>query len=187
MPAFHPIIFDKIDGVLIRDKSLKCKGAAGPSGLDAYDWRRLCTGFHRSSCDLCNSLAAVARWMSTEFVDPSGIVALGTCCLIPLDKKPGVRPIGVCEMVRRIMCKAILSVIQDDITMVAGPIQLCAGQNAGCEALLFTLCMPYLMIQALRLFFFECLQQPKPPWSCGSEKHICQLPCHFPNTCKYRI
>ena len=30
--------------------------------------------------------------------------------------------------------KAIITTIRDDIQEVAGPIQLCAGQEAGCEA-----------------------------------------------------
>ena len=56
------------------------------------------------------------------------------CRLIALDKNPGVRPIGVCEVVRRIVAKAILSIIREDIKLVAGPLQLCAGQVAGVEA-----------------------------------------------------
>ncbi len=39
----HPVIFDSIDSALMRSTSLKTRGAAGPSGLDAYAWRRLCT------------------------------------------------------------------------------------------------------------------------------------------------
>ena len=55
------------------------------------------------------------------------------CRLIPF-KDPGVRPFGVCEVVRRIIGKAILVVTKQDVLDVAGPFQLCAGQNAGCEA-----------------------------------------------------
>ena len=35
---------------------------------------------------------------------------------------------------RRIIGKAIISVIRPDIINSAGSLQLCAGQNAGCEA-----------------------------------------------------
>ena len=66
--------------------ALKCSGAAGPSGLDASDWRRLCTGFQNKPLDLCNSLASVARRISTEFIDPSGITPLAVCRLINLTK-----------------------------------------------------------------------------------------------------
>ena len=56
------------------------------------------------------------------------------CRLIPLDKNPGVRPIGVGEFLRRIIGKAILSVIKPEILSSAGNLQLCAGQAGGCEA-----------------------------------------------------
>ena len=49
-------------------------------------------------------------------------------------KCPGVRPIGVAEVVRRIIGKTILSVIGSDIKQASGSIQLCAGQEAGSEA-----------------------------------------------------
>jgi hypothetical protein len=42
------------------------------------------------------------------------------CRLIPLDKNPGVRPIRVGEVLRRIVGKAILSVIKPEIVSSAG-------------------------------------------------------------------
>ena len=66
-------------------------GAAGPSGLDAAAWKRLCTSFKSASTELCDTLAAVARRLSTCFVDPSGLSAFVACRLIALDKCPGVR------------------------------------------------------------------------------------------------
>ena len=49
----HPIIFDSIDGNAIRSAALNIHGSSGPSGLDAYAWRRLCTSFKGASIDLC--------------------------------------------------------------------------------------------------------------------------------------
>ena len=57
----HPVIFDEINGQMIRDTILRMDGAAGPSGLDAASWKRLCTSFKAASTDLCESLAATAR------------------------------------------------------------------------------------------------------------------------------
>ena len=133
-PPVHAILFDQLDGVVIRNMALKGKGAAGPSGLNAADWRRLCTKFQGPSRDLCNLLALLARRISTEFVDPIGFTGLVSCHLIPLDKKPGVRPNGICETVRRIIGKAILSIAKSDILNAAGPLQLCAGQLSGVES-----------------------------------------------------
>ena len=67
-------------------------------------------------------------------MDPDGIDGLVACRLIALDKCPGVCPIGIGEVVRRIIAKAVLSIVKLDILEAAGPLQLCAGQDARCEA-----------------------------------------------------
>ena len=51
--------------------------------------------------------------------------------LIPLDKNPGIRPIGIGEVPRRIIAKSVLRVIRDDVQEAAGPLQTCAGYEAG--------------------------------------------------------
>ena len=56
------------------------------------------------------------------------------CRLVSLDKNPGVRPIGIGEVPRRIIAKTVLIVVQDDVQEAAGPLQTCAGHQAGCEA-----------------------------------------------------
>ena len=132
--AFHPVIFDVLDGSAICFAALRTRGAAGPSGLDAHGWRRLCTSFQRASNDLCEGLVSFARRLCTSFVDPGGISGLVAGRLIAPDKNPGVRPIGVGEVVRRIVSRAILSVVKLDILEAAGYSQLCAGQDAGNEA-----------------------------------------------------
>ena len=133
-PQVHSVIFDRIDASSIRSAALKTKGAAGPSGLNAHCWRRLCTSFKSASHELCHSLALLARRLCTTFVDPKGLSALMACRLIALDKCPGIRPIGICETPRRIISKAILYNTQTDLQDAAGPLQLCAGQIAGIEA-----------------------------------------------------
>ena len=104
---FHPVLYERLTGDQIRSAALRTEGAAGPSGLDASQWRRLCTAFKKSSAILCNAVAAFARRLATQYVDPAGLSAFVACRLVSLDKNPGVRPIGVCETVRRIIGKAI--------------------------------------------------------------------------------
>ena len=133
-PAVHPIVFEAIDATTIKTAALRTDGAAGPSGIDARGWRRLCASFHSASIDLCHSLALLARRLCTEHVSPDGLAALLGCRLIALDKNPGVRPIGIGEIPRRIVAKAVLSVIGGDIQEAAGSIQLCSGQTSGIEA-----------------------------------------------------
>ena len=128
--AYH-VLFDRLTGDLIRSCALRTEGSSGPSAVDASGWRRLCTAFHAASTSLCDSVAATARRLCTSYVDPSCLRAFTACRLIPLDKNPGVRPIGVCETVRRIIGKAIMSIVSQDVRLAAGPLQVCAGQPAG--------------------------------------------------------
>ena len=131
---FHPVLFGQVNGDMIRSAALQVNGSAGPSGVDAVGWRRMCTAFQDASKDLCDALAAVARCISTTFVDPAGLAAFIACRLIPLDKQPCVRPIGISETMRRIVSKVILRVTKAAIQSAVGSLQLCAGQDAGCEA-----------------------------------------------------
>ena len=130
----HPVIFERIDADSIRRAVLRTFGAGGPSRMDAYAWRRLCTSFGKASNDLCHSLALVAKRVCSSHVHPEGLKPLLACRLIALDKNPGVRPIGICEVPRRIIAKATLSVIRCDVMEAVGPLQLCGGQIAGIEA-----------------------------------------------------
>ena len=109
-------------------------GTAGPSGLDAASWKRLCSCYNSSSGDLCLAIASMARKLCSQYVDPKSISAFVACRLIALDKQLGVRPIAIGETIHRIVSKAIAEVLRDNIQDAAGSLQLCAGQLSGCEA-----------------------------------------------------
>ena len=141
----NPIIYSNLDAECILQAALHTQGAAGLSGLDAYAWRRLCSSFKSASHDLCHALAAVGRRICSSNVHPDDLSAFVACRLIPLNKCPGVRPIGVGEVPRRIIAKAVLNLFHLDILDAAGPLQVCAGQEGGCEA----------AVHAMRQFFAE--------------------------------
>ena len=67
-------------------------------------------------------------------MDPSCLSAYTASRLIPLDKSPGVHPIGVGEVCRRIVGKVIMKYAKTDLRQAVGPLQLCAGFESGCEA-----------------------------------------------------
>lgn len=120
-PTVHPVIFDSIDKSVVRSAALKTSGAAGPSGLDAYCWRRLCTCYGSASSDLCQALANVAKRLCTTYIAP--FVA---CRLIALNKNPGI---GIGDMARRIIAK---SVIRDDIQDALAPYSCVLARSRSC-------------------------------------------------------
>ena len=54
-------------------------------------------------------------------------------CLIPLDKQPGVRPIGIGEVPRCIIAKVVLHLVDLDICQACGALQVCDGYESGCD------------------------------------------------------
>ena len=135
-------MLENINESRIANAALRTRGSSGPSGLNADGWRRILVSknFRTAGHSLRSSLTSFTRKISTT--ETEVIVSIGTtytnieaytaCRLIPLDKNPGVRPIGVGEVLRRIIGKAILSVIKPEILSSAGNLQLCAGQAGGC-------------------------------------------------------
>ena len=68
-------------------------------------------------------------------MNPEHLDAFTACRLIPLNKLPtGVRPIGVGEVLHRIIGKAITRVINNDLVNATAPIQICTGVPGGVEA-----------------------------------------------------
>ena len=67
-------------------------------------------------------------------MDPTSIAPLTACCLIALDKHPGVRPIGIGDTACRIIAKAVLTIVGQDLQDASGCQQLCGRQMSGIEA-----------------------------------------------------
>jgi hypothetical protein len=127
-PSLHPIFYSKLDGELVKKCTLRMKGAAGVSQQEDALWHKMVTGYKGSSATLCNAVAIIARRLATEHVDPNGLQALLANRGIAIDKCPGLRPVGVGEIARRVIGKAIMSVTGEKVQEAAGALQLCAGQ-----------------------------------------------------------
>ena len=85
-PEIHPVFFERLTSQSVRNAALRTQGSAGPSGVDAAGWKRICTAFHKQSSDLCAAITAVGRRISTQYVDPKPLHAFQACRLIPLNK-----------------------------------------------------------------------------------------------------
>ena len=134
LPRVNNIRYEEITAALLQKIARQCRGSAGPSGLNAEFWRRICSSYKGASSSMCQALSNFARLLATQLLEPSALVPFLSCRLIALDKRPGVRPIGVCEVIRRITSKAILKVVGHDVEEACGYLQKCSGSPAGLEA-----------------------------------------------------
>jgi hypothetical protein len=69
----NPFLLDGLNGDTIKQTT---NGAVGPSGLDAFALRRLCSLFTSASHSLCSALVAVGRRIATSLVNPQGLEVL---------------------------------------------------------------------------------------------------------------
>ena len=130
---YHPAVFDKISARLVRKHAMKTHGSAGPSGLDADDWRRLLSAFGQTSTNLCKLVAKFAKRLATSTIPPDDLITYNGCRLVALDKCAGVRTIDIGEVMRRITGRIIVDCIRQDLTSLGGTMQLCLGQKCGIE------------------------------------------------------
>ena len=125
-----------IDERKILDTAESLQGAAGPSGVDAKQCIRILWSkqFKNEGKDLRDQIAAFANTLATENLDPSCLQAYVANRLIPFDKSPGIRPVGIGEILRRLVGKLLVGELKQDLKEAAGPVQVCAGHEAGAEA-----------------------------------------------------
>ena len=108
---------------MVPNAALRTKGSGGPSGVDANGfWQILASKlFKKSETDLCAAIATMTRRLCTEFIDPLGIEAILANRLIPLDKgENAVWPIGVREVIQRIMGRCVMHVTKSDVIDASG-------------------------------------------------------------------
>ena len=99
----------------------------------------LSSKYRKEEKDLREEITRIAKHLAGTIVDPKSIEAFLSCRLIPLNKNPGVRPIGIGEVLRRIVGKVIGWVLKEDIQEAAGPLQSAAGLKGGAEAALHSM------------------------------------------------
>ena len=132
----HPLAYDDMDESVIMKASMLANSGSRPSGLDADGWRRIVASrAFRIALDLRKTFPQLTKKLCVEELESaSSLESFVACRLILLDKKPGLRPIGVGEVLRRIAGKTVMMLFKNDIAHATGPLQLSAGQDAGVEA-----------------------------------------------------
>ena len=133
-----PSVFDMINEEIIYNATTTTKGSAGPSGMNSELYRRiLCSKNFKLKTEgkiLREEFAVLTRNLLKTSYHPSLLEAFTSCRLLKLNKNPGIRPIGVGEVLRRIVGKTIAGFLKEEIKEAAGPLQVCAGHSAGAEA-----------------------------------------------------
>ena len=117
---------------------------------------------------LREEIADFARKIASTYYDPALLDAYTSCRLIPLAKNPGIRPIGVSEVLRRIVGKAVSRSVRQQVKEAARPLQTCAGHGAGAGAAVHAMQEIFkeegtdgiLLIDASNAF--NCLQKGSP-------------------------
>jgi hypothetical protein len=135
-PKLHPAIFDSITIKVMRKAGLETQGAAGVSAADAKMYQRMMTCYKGASTEFLEAFVNKTKKICTQYIDPSLLEAYNNNRLVPLDKNPGVRPVGIGEVERRIIGKAVLSVLTKEVVEAAGVDQMCTGQPAACETVI---------------------------------------------------
>ena len=94
--------------------------------MDAEGWRRILApnSFGVSSSDLRKTFANIVQKLCTDLVKTHTMEGLLSGRSIPLDKDPGDRPTGVGEVLRRIACKVIVSVLRENVIKCVGMLQV---------------------------------------------------------------
>ena len=139
-PVIHPITFDDVNEELVRKVAIRTKGGSSPSGLDAYELRKMLTLTVFGSCtsDLCKAIADFIKHICINEIEfQNNTTSLETFIAsrpVPLDKNPGLRPIGVGEVLQRITGKVVMSMVKDNVTKEVEILQLCGGKDARCKA-----------------------------------------------------
>ena len=81
----------------------------------------------------------VKRLCIKEIRNAESLESFIASILIPLDKHPGSRLIGVGEVLRRTAGKALIILLRKDVFQAAGLLQLCGYQFAGSEATIYAM------------------------------------------------
>ena len=135
------VIYESIDADLIQKVAKDLDGAGGPTKISAHIFKHMvCSRFHSSESDkLAQTVADLTKKLCTEDIPSSYLKEFLAGRLIPLDKEPGsivpaIRPIGIGEVIRRVVAKAVTRILKVDIQMAAGSLQTCSGTESGIEA-----------------------------------------------------
>ena len=111
----------------------RISGAAGALGAEAIELQNWLLRFGCASEELRVVVSSLYYWMAKSSPPWAAYRALMACCLVALDKRPGVRPVGISKTLRRALVKLVMRAPGYQAKTACGNLQLCAGLEAGIE------------------------------------------------------
>ena len=139
--AFEP--YPAVPGPLPLDSSeavtaqiaKQLSGRVGPDSIDSRDLSKMLLYHKKASRALREELAAwVVEWLANNRPPWAAYRATKNCRLAALDKRSGVRPVGIALIWDRMVCKLVLSSTGLNTRMACGSKQLYAGLEARIES-----------------------------------------------------
>ena len=130
IPETVPLDFTEDDVTWVASKLSGAVGVLGAEAMELHNWL---LRFGCASEELRVVVARLADWMANSSPPWAAYRALMACCLVALDKRPGVCPVGIGETLRRALAKLVMRAAGDQAKTACGNLQLCAGLGAGIE------------------------------------------------------
>lgn len=117
----------------VEEVAKKLSGSAGLVGFDSSMMQNILLQHGGASAKLRQSVAKLATWISNENVFWVAYRGLMMCRELALDKMPGVCPLGIGDILRRLIATCVLRVMVDQAVGACGTDNLCSGLKLGCE------------------------------------------------------
>ena len=130
MPIFVPI---DITEEALEQVARNILGSSVPERMDSGALQKWLLKFEEDSTRLHTSVETFVDWKANGSPPWAAYWAFMSDRLIVLDKQPGVRPVGVGEMWRRLFAKILLTVTGPEATMACQDDQIFAGLKAGID------------------------------------------------------
>ena len=111
----------------------KLSGASGALGAEAINLHNWLSRFGCASEELRVVVARLTDWVANSSSPWAAYFALIACRLLALDKRLGVRPVGIGETLCRALAELLMRAARDQAKTACGKIQLCAGLEANIE------------------------------------------------------
>ena len=130
VPETVPLYFIEYDMMWVTSK---LSGTAGALGAEAIELKNWLLRFRCETEELRVVVARLADFMAYAFPPWAAHCASMACRLVALDKRSGVRPVGIGETLRRALAKLVMRAAGDQAKTSCGNLHLCAGLEAGIE------------------------------------------------------